>query len=1033
MTENPTTPNSVPRRRRKLRRAVGPKLRYLLWFVFAAFAVLAANSSYLASITFLEWFRGETYQNYFYQYMFLGHLVLGLLLIVPFLIFAGIHLRNTYNRPNRRPVRLGFVLLGVSIALLVSGIALTRLDFFEIKDPGIRRVSYWVHVLAPIAAIWLYILHRLAGPKISWRLGTTWGSVAAAAVVAMVLLHTQDPRNWNRVGPEEGTRYFEPSLARTASGDFIPAKALMMDDYCKDCHEDAHAGWAQSAHRFSSFNNPAYLFSVRETREVAFERNGDVKASRFCAGCHDPVPFFSGAFDDPNFDDVNHPTAQAGLTCTACHAITNVNSTKGNADYTIEEPLHYPFAYSDNAVLKYVNHTLVKAKPAFHKKTFLKPLHQTEEYCGSCHKVHLPGELTEYKEWLRGQNHYDSYLLSGVSGHGARAFYYPEKAETSCNGCHMPLEASEDFAAKDFAGTGERTVHDHFFPSANTAIARWMAGPEAVAKHEAFNEKVTRVDIFGLRDGGTIDGELLGPIRPALPALVPGRSYLLDLVIRTLKVGHHLTQGTVDSNELWLDVVLRADGRIIGQSGGMEPDGTVDPWSHFVNVYMLNRHGERVDRRNAQDIYVPLYNNQVPPGAGQVVQYGFTLPTDVRGPVEIEARLRYRKFDTIYMKYVWGEEYVNTLPIMEMASDRVTLPVAGRTTPGAADLAATDGAAKAGDGGAAPQPSGSSGEVDTTPIESPYPMWQRWNDYGIGLLLKGEEGSEKGQLRQAARAFAEVEKLGRPDGPLNLARVYVKEGRLEDAVAALGRAVAFDPPAPRWTVAWFNGLVNKQNGYLDRAITEFRSILEDRYPELDRRHFDFTRDLVVRNELGQTYFERSKVERGDRTRRDAFLRLAEEQFLATLEIDAEDATAHYNLGLLYAQLGDDEKAAIHRALHAKYKPDENARDRAISIHRRANPAADHAAQATVIYPLQREGAPTGRAVVGPSPVGEDGDSREVLRRPGATERNAKAEADRPEPTHPGEGVRTDADGRTDAGGGSAPATSAAADLPVGGE
>ena len=43
--------------------------------------------------------------------------------------------------------------------------------------------------------------------------------------------------------------------------------------------------------------------------------------------------------------------------------------------------------------------------------------------------------------------------------------------------------------------------------------------------------------------------------------------------------------------------------------------------------------------------------------------------------------------------------------------------------------------------------------------------------------------------------------------------------------------------------------------------------------------------------------------------------------------------------------------------HEKYLPDYNAQDRAISIARRANPAADHAAQATVIYPLQRPGAP----------------------------------------------------------------------------
>ncbi|HBO50615.1 MAG TPA: hypothetical protein DD471_01420, partial [Planctomycetes bacterium] len=60
---------------------------------------------------------------------------------------------------------------------------------------------------------------------------------------------------------------------------------------------------------------------------------------------------------------------------------------------------------------------LIKGKPAFHKRTFLKPVHQTTEFCGTCHKVHLPEELNKYK-WLRGQNHYDAYHLSGVSGHG---------------------------------------------------------------------------------------------------------------------------------------------------------------------------------------------------------------------------------------------------------------------------------------------------------------------------------------------------------------------------------------------------------------------------------------------------------------------------------------------------------------------------------------------------------------------------------------------------------------------------------------
>ena len=60
--------------------------------------------------------------------------------------------------------------------------------------------------------------------------------------------------------------------------------------------------------------------------------------------------------------------------------------------------MHYPFAYSDNPVLQWVNNQLVKAKPSFHKKTFLKDVHRSAEFCSTCHKVHLPMEVTNYKD-----------------------------------------------------------------------------------------------------------------------------------------------------------------------------------------------------------------------------------------------------------------------------------------------------------------------------------------------------------------------------------------------------------------------------------------------------------------------------------------------------------------------------------------------------------------------------------------------------------------------------------------------------------
>jgi tetratricopeptide (TPR) repeat protein len=160
-------------------------------------------------------------------------------------------------------------------------------------------------------------------------------------------------------------------------------------------------------------------------------------------------------------------------------------------------------------------------------------------------------------------------------------------------------------------------------------------------------------------------------------------------------------------------------------------------------------------------------------------------------------------------------------------------------------------------------------------------------------------------------------------------------------------------------VAWLNGLVNKQNGFLDAAIKEFRGILEDRDPQRVERGFDFSKDYEVINELGQTLFERAKMERGEQRRaaREDYLRQAVAQFDRTLTLDSENVTAHYNLALLHAQLGDETRAAEHRKLHARYKPDDNARDRAVQLARRRDPAADAAAQSITIYSLHRSGVP----------------------------------------------------------------------------
>lgn len=932
--------------KKPVRRAVSPRMRIVLILVLGLFSLLMANGIYLAAITWLQKLTGDVYENLFYQFMFLAHLVLGLILILPLVVFGFVHMFAARNRRNRRAVKIGYALFGVALLVLLSGILLTRQFGIDLKQPTARAAVYWAHIIGPLAAIWLYWIHRLVGPKIKWHVGRRIVLATAVVVGLMLAAQTQDPRRWGQVAPTEGAKYFEPSLARTATGNFIPARAIQNDQYCMQCHEDVYDSWFHSAHHFSSFNNPAYLYSVRNTREKILERDGTVKASRWCAGCHDPVPFFSGAFDQADYDDVNDPTSQAGITCTACHAITHVGSesdgvatTLGNADYVIEEPIQYPFAYSENPLLKQINSLLIKAKPSFHKKTFLKPLHKSAEFCGTCHKVHLPRELTQYKDFLRGQNHYDSYLLSGVSGHGASSFYYPETAETNCNECHMPQVASNDFGARSSEKVGGLAVHDHFFPGANTALPWWRGDDQRVERAKQLLLGVTRVDIFGIRSDGQIDGKLTAPLGPELPTLAAGEDYLLETVIRTTKLGHHLTQGTVDSNQLWLQVTVRSGEQQIGSSGLVDEASKVDPWSHFVNVFMLDRNGDRIATRNAEDIFVPLYNNQIPPGAGQTVHYGLSIPDLTDAPIEVTVKLLYRKFDTEYVQFMKDsyregdhdfrgrEQPGNQLPITVMAEDKVVFGVRladGRTI--------------------------SPGEQDRQTPE----LWQRWNDYGIGMLLAG-----KSQLRQAADAFREVEKLGRFDGPLNLARVQFREGDLAGATESISRAAAMSPAPPAWTLAWLSGEISRQQGFLKEAADSFRSVLEDSTEERRRRKFDFSLDFRVRNSLGLTLVDLAEQAetRGRSKEAKAYFEQAEQQFLTSLHVDSEDVAAHANLTALYLRNSDQEKADYHRQQQLKFKMDDNAADVAKPIARRQYPAADHAAEPLVIYSLHRETTP----------------------------------------------------------------------------
>ncbi|MGA1468348.1 MAG: multiheme c-type cytochrome, partial [Phycisphaerales bacterium] len=894
--------------------AVSPRLRWLLRVVLGLFALLVVNSLALAAVTFVEWRTGAALQGQAYLWNVLLHLFLGLLLVVPTIAFGVLHMLKARGLPNRDAARVGYALFAAAIGLLATGVLLMEVEVagieLGVRRAGGREVVYWMHVALPVVVAWLFTIHRLAGPRIRWKVGGRWAIAGVVFAGAMLLWHVADRPKPLDPTIGEASAWLDPSLARTATGEPLPLRTLQMNEYCLECHEDTYHRWAQSVHAMSSFNNPAYAFSVRETRRRALDREQSNADARFCAGCHDPVPLLAGLIDDPRFDDPHldphDPIGAASISCTVCHSVVDVRGTRGNAEFTVEESPQYPFTFSESPLLRWVNRQLIKAKPAFHKQTYLKPeIHHSGAFCATCHKVFLPEELNDYR-WLPGQNHWDSFRLSGVSGHGVASWNYPAKAETDCNGCHMPLRTPgepgvlADFGAKVRDGSGLAKVKDHLFPGANPAIACLNELPECrqlVEELEAFNEGAIRLDLFALRKGGAIDGELVAPLRPEVPALEPGERYLLEAVVRTLRLGHALTQGTADSNELWLDVVLTdGTGRVLGRSGGMDASRSVDPWSRFYNIFMLDREGYRIDRRNPQDIFTPLYDHQIPPGAGDVTHLAFTVPADAVSPITIDAAVRYRKFDTHYLRMFTGDAACsNDLPILTLASDSLSLPIA-------------------------PQP------PTTVMASSLPPAWERYQDYAIGLFRQGERRGVKGPLRQADEAFAVVESMGRAEGTLGLARTALREGRIEEAAAALRRAASMDPPALPWSIAWFSALVDRERGEFDAALANLRRLAATDFEEARARGFDFSKDDRLLRALADTLLLSASRE-DDGTARDATLVEARRWVRAALDLDVQNFESWYVLAQIEQAAGDAAAAEEALAEHAKYKPDDNARDR----------------------------------------------------------------------------------------------------------
>ncbi|HXU47394.1 MAG TPA: tetratricopeptide repeat protein [Thermoanaerobaculia bacterium] len=845
----------------------------------------------------------------------------------------------------RRPLApaAGFFAVAVLAALYL-------LAFHNVRA---HRWALWLHVAAAglgVVALLFALARKLAAPSsglfgpsglLRFRralLGAALLALLVPSGAALVRRLRPDP-SLRIVNPtlvpvamtEEGggpKSPFFPSSAQTNVGGIIPSNFFMDSATCGECHKDIYRQWQSSAHRFGSFNNQFYRKSIEYMQDVVGTR-----PSKWCAGCHDHAVFFNGRFERPIKDQIDTPEAHAGLGCMSCHAITHVGSSMGNGDFTIEYPPLHELASSKNPFVRGADKFLTYLDPEPHRRTFMKPFMRadTAEFCASCHKVHLDVPVNSYR-WVRGFNDYDNWQASAVSGQGARSFYYPPEAKT-CAGCHMPLVDSRD------PGNRDGQVHSHRFPAANTALpfvnrdaeqldvvtkflqsgfitvdlfaitpaAEPLAGEAMVRRGD---EAPQAMSTFAVGEEAESGGEttlrqvsaFAAPLESAGARIVPGQTVRVDAVVRTRAIGHFFPGGTVDAFDVWLELEAKdATGRVLFWSGRVEDGGRgpVEKGAHFYRSFALDAEGNPIDKRNAWQARSALYTRLIPPGAADTVHFRVHVPADARGPITLTARLNYRKFSRYYTEFSYAGQpkpgqspkllsphfnsldysfdpknvpanvsgqikgAIPDLPIIELARDEATVPLA---------------------------PPGSAPAFAAKPLREDR---ERWNDWGIGLLLQGD-------LKGAERAFRTVTEIDPDyaDGWVNVARALVREGETEAARPFVEQALARSPKLGR--ALFFRAMIEKAAGDYAQAEASLRAVVAQ-YP----------RDRVVLNQLARVLF----------------LERRHKEALAVLEqvclVDPEDVQMHYTAMLAARALGDSARAAREAQLFRRFKAEES--------------------------------------------------------------------------------------------------------------
>jgi len=428
---------------------------------------------------------------------------------------------------------------------------------------------------------------------------------------------------------------------------------------CRQCHQRQYDEWIGSMHAYAQVS-PVF---------VAFnEKIKNMGAGVFCVQCHTPIGIEIGeGADTPNVERAD--ISLMGVQCDTCHIIDkNHGLVSGKFSLSEGRTKYGPFGSGTDGDPKAVRNSAHRSV----KSDFI----QSSEFCGMCHDV------TDAKD-LRIEEAFTEWNES----------VYAEQGIT-CQDCHMRalpgISGKEKVIGPAAIVYGmdlpDRPLSDHSFIGPDNHLIDNFPYPDNPEENARIQRAYLEKKNYLLQNCAEI--EIIAPDK-----IKSSSEFEVKVKVTNTGAGHGIPTGFTPERQVWIEIVVRdSTGRILFVSGNLDNNKDLrNNHSHQVEAgevpldkYLINFQSKFIRGRQGdgkpEEILLPtlalrIEKNNIMPFESKYGRYPIKVPVDVKGPIYIEARLRYRNLPPYLLDFLEVSELKERLVINDMASVKKTILV----------------------------------------------------------------------------------------------------------------------------------------------------------------------------------------------------------------------------------------------------------------------------------------------------------------------------------------------------------------------